>query len=64
MRVSTYEVAEDGTERLTAENVNLYDCFPDDEDLEWFVAQDLRLRGRSYVGGGAAPLFLLTLVRS
>ncbi len=64
MRVNTYEVAEDGTETLTAENVILSDCYPGEEnDAEYWTAfVNLTRQGRYW--GGAAPLFLLTLVRS
>ena len=66
MRVNTYEVDADGTERLTADNVILSDCFPGEEnDAEYWTAfENLTRQGRYWGGGGAAPLFLLMLVRS
>ena len=66
MRVNTYEVLADGTERLTAENVELAECFPGPENGdESILAQfELDRAGRYWGGGGAAPLFLLMLVRS
>lgn len=64
--VNVYDVAEDGTETLTAENVTLIDVFPDgndDEDIHQ-ARHDLRQSGRYWGGGGAAPRFLLMRVRT
>lgn len=63
MRVNTYEVDADGTERLMAENVHIEDCFPDAGDEMADVIADLEMHGETWCGGGAAPLFLLMLVR-
>ena len=58
MRVNVFDVAEDGTETVTAENVILSDCFPGIENDDEYHTAHLNLDkcGRYWCGGGAAPL--------
>lgn len=65
MRVNTYTIEADGTEKLHCENVDLMECFPDaPQDDEYHVAKRyLERDGRYWGGGGATPLFLLMRIR-
>ena len=58
MRVNLYDVAEDGTETLTDENISLTDCYPgvENEDDYWLAHECLTRAGSHMTGGGAAPL--------
>jgi hypothetical protein len=58
MRVKIYDIdSNTGEQTLRGEDATLA-MFDDDDDRHW-VEHELRSRGRSYVGGGAAPLVLL-----
>jgi hypothetical protein len=61
MRVNLYDVADDGREILTDENVLLSDCYPGPEnDEDYYHAHSTLARtGVYYTGGGAAPDLVL-----
>ena len=59
MQVKVLLVADDGAEKFQHYS-ELRDCFDDpDDDGYQFARDELQRAGRVYVGGGAAPLFLL-----
>ena len=64
MRVNTYTIDPDGTEKLHAENVSLLECFPDKDDEYYTAERYLEREGRYWGGGGATPLFLIMRVRT
>jgi hypothetical protein len=47
-----------GDEKLQGVS-ELRDCFPEDEEGYRTAADEIAKAGRTWVGGGAAPLFLL-----
>lgn len=61
MRVRVFQEI-DGFEVLQGE-CDLTECFPDDPEMVADTADRLRERGSCWIGGGAAPLSLLMLVR-
>ena len=59
MKVKVYDVdSETFAETFRAE-CDLSECFPDDDYDRHMAAAELQVCGRTWVGGGAAPLVLL-----
>ena len=61
MIVKVYEIGESG-EEVFLHHSELSDCFPDSEDELESCRYELNRQGRCWVGGGAAALFLLTVI--
>jgi hypothetical protein len=58
MRVNFYSVNHaDDSLSVEAENITLESCFPDDPQDMANVAVEIRAKGFTFYGGGAAPLF-------
>lgn len=65
MKVNIYAVDQNtGAQTLYARSVYLAGAMADADDSErQDAAEKLRTQGRAWIGGGAAPLFLLTLAK-
>ena len=63
MKVNLYDVADDGTETLEAENIDLRDCYPGEaNDEDYWLARECLVRcGYHWTGGGAAPIRVIRL---
>jgi hypothetical protein len=64
MIVKVFTVNQDTGAQTFVHHSELRDCFPDDDqnDTEYQNARDeIGQVGRAWIGGGAAPLFLVVL---
>jgi hypothetical protein len=61
--VNVLRILPDGSEQFERHS-QLRDCFPDNEDDYHRAIDEIKLAGRVWVGGGAAPLFLLIRTNS
>jgi len=61
MRVDLYSINADGSESIERLNTTIEQCFPDDPEEAARIEAELREKGETYYGGGAAPLFKFTL---
>lgn len=59
LRVDVYD---DATMEIVSRNGLLADVI-EDHNERWTVTKELRAMGRAWIGGGAAPLFYLAIVR-
>jgi hypothetical protein len=59
MLVKVYEVNADAGTETFLHHSDLRDCFPDDDGQYDDVRAMLQTVGRTWIGGGGAPLFLL-----
>lgn len=69
MRVKLYECDQPDMEgavnaALNATECDLAECFPGDPEAAAQTEAELNDRGWCYVGGGAAQLYLVTVVKS
>lgn len=63
MRVRIFHSGEGGMEsEATARECDLRDAIPDDAEYEVALAELLNA-GRTWIGGGAAPLFFVQRIR-
>ena len=60
MRVKIFDYDKTNVQTFRCESCTL-EMFDDDDDRHW-VEHELRSQGRSWVGGGASPLVLLTRI--